>query len=60
MINKKEVYRKDLIKRKGLAWVQSHEALLDEQFEFIENMGDPEDIDETESGSDIVISDGNS
>jgi len=54
-LNKKE-YRKDLIKRKGLAWVESHEGLLDAQYEYIETLGEPEDVEETDS--DFEISDG--
>lgn len=50
MHSKKE-YREILIKKKGQKWVDEHKALLDEQYEFIKSLGDPEDLTNSSQSS---------
>ena len=40
----KEEYIQILIKKKGQKWVEKHIALLDEQYEYIKSLGEPEDV----------------
>lgn len=54
-MNRKELDKK-IIAEKGQKYFDDNKGLLDAQFEYIESLGDPDDINDVNYDKDLVIS----